>query len=260
MRLRTTLGVRAPPLKRIASGRAGFESSVIAPAADWRGLMPAEECGQMSRERRHRPRRAGRTPASPASTIVRAPRPGSPGGRSPPQAISRTSARVSSDWRLPPMSREPRPAIVTGHRSRGGSSREELLLGGPAGEPQGTPLLGVEPRRRRASARRGGPGRGRCCRRRASGGRRPPRVGSRGRSGVSTTVIRLKSVVPPPMSQTRISSPARTCCCQPLLVRDDPAIERRLRLFQQRDLSPGRPASPPRWSARAPPRQTMPGR
>ena len=63
--------------------------------------------------------------------------------------------------------------------------------------------------------------------------------------GVSTTVIRLKSVVPPPMSQTRISSPARTSRLPAVLVRDDPAIERRLRLLQQRDRSPARAAWPP---------------
>ena len=81
-----------------------------------------------------------------------------------------------------------RSASSRGRRSSPASARaagcfaQQLFLGRPAGEPQGTPLLGVEPRRRRASSRRGAPAPGRCYRRRASGDRRRRRGGIPARS------------------------------------------------------------------------------
>ncbi len=46
--------------------------------------------------------------------------------------------------------------------------------------------------------------------------------------------MRLKSVVPPPMSQTRIRSPTWTCLRQPSPCAVEPGVEGRLRLFEQR--------------------------
>ena len=52
----------------------------------------------------------------------------------------------------------------------------------------------------------------------------------------SATAIRLKSVVPPPMSHTSTRSPTRTLRRQPSPERVDPGVERGLRLFEQRDV------------------------
>ena len=153
-------------------------------------------------------------------------------GKKPSRTIDRTSSRVSSDWRLPPISFEPRPAIVTGQRSRGVLA-QELLLGRPARENRRADHCSLSSRTppsfsstlwARARSMLSPP----SIRWSPTATRRNP-----GPVGVSTTVIRLKSVVPPPMSQTRISSPARTSFCQPSVMRQDPAVEGGLRLLQQ---------------------------
>ncbi len=60
-------------------------------------------------------------------------------------------------------------------------------------------------------------------------------------SALARTAIRLKSVVPPPMSQHEHEVARRTCSAcaparRPLGVRD-PRVERRLRLFEQRHVA-----------------------
>ena len=66
-------------------------------------------------------------------------------GKKPSRTTAWTSSRVSSDWMLPPMIREPRPAIVTGQRSSGLLSPSSFSLAVRQAIPQGAPLLGVEP-------------------------------------------------------------------------------------------------------------------
>ena len=161
-----------------------------------------------------RRRTAGRTPGSPSlAPRAGAPRPGRLGGRSRRATTSRTSSRVSSDWMLPPMIREPRPAIVTGQRSAGCSPssfslavrqayRKALHCSVSSRAPPSFFSTWCASARSMLSPP--------SIRWSPTATRRKP-----GPLGVSTTVIRLKSVVPPPMSQTRISSPARTSRCQP---------------------------------------------
>ena len=74
----------------------------------------------------------------------------------------------------------------------------------------------------------------------------------------SPTAISVKSVVPPPTSQTRMTSPTLTCLRQSSPVRLEPGVERGLRLFQQRDVFEPRGAWRPRRSARGPRRRTRP--
>ena len=74
----------------------------------------------------------------------------------------------------------------------------------------------------------------------------------------SSTAISEKSLVPPPTSTTRMTSPACTCLRQPPPLRLDPAVERRLRLLEQRRRRQSRRPGPPRASARARPDRTRP--
>ena len=55
------------------------------------------------------------------------------------------------------------------------------------------------------------------------------------RRPLSVTAIRVKSVVPPPISTTRIRSPTLDALA-PVGMPLDPGIEGRLRLFEQRDV------------------------
>ena len=103
----------------------------------------------------------------------------------------------------------------------------------------------------------GAPAPDRCCRRPA-GCARPPR---RGRAAVrprcSVTAMSVKSVVPPPISTTRMRSP--TCdALAPVRVPLDPGVEGGLRLFEQRHVPVAGLLGGASASTRAPPRRTMP--
>ena len=102
--------------------------------------------------------------------------------------------------------------------------------------------------------------RGPCCRRRAGCARRPRRARARARRRCSPTAIRLKSVVPPPTSQTSTRSPTVTRRRQRVAERVEPRVERGLRLFEQRHVLEAGRLRPPAASARAPPRRTTPAR
>ena len=68
--------------------------------------------------------------------------------------------------------------------------------------------------------------------------------------------MRVKSVVPPPTSQTSTRSPTRTRRRQRSPCVGDPRVERGLRLLEQRHVRRARPLLPRARSARAPPRRT----
>ena len=135
------------------------------------------------------------------------------------------------------MTFEPRPRTATGADALLGLG-EEGLLGGPAGVAERDPLRGVEAVHpaRAAWRRRRRPGPGPCCRRRAGCARRRPGGSGRGRPPASVTAIRVKSVVPPPTSQTRRMSPTLTCFRQRVALGGEPGVEGGLRLLQERDL------------------------
>ena len=126
-RSRTTGGVSAPPLKRMASGRAG-RSSGVNPS----GAIASARCLRRNALKVSRDRRVGHERQA---ELLKADLCSSSGllgrgrrlGKKPSITTSATSPRVSSDWRLPPMIREPRPAIVTGQRS-GGCSPSSFSL------------------------------------------------------------------------------------------------------------------------------------
>ena len=112
---------------------------------------------------------------------------------------------------------------------------------------------------RRSCARRASPAPDRRCRRRAAGDRRSRSARTTARRPRLRTRIRLKSVVPPPTSQT-------SAICTVVRARSArPAVRpstRRTRRSVPRSVS-GRRTAPParlRRSARAPPRRTMPAR
>ena len=159
---------------------------------------------------------------------------------------------------LPPISFEPRPAIVTGQRSmRRLLIAQQLFLGRPAGEPQGAPLLGVEPRAAELLLD--------VMRQRevdvvaaehqviADGDAAEARAGRRLDDRDQAEIGRAAADVADQdqLAGADLALPA-------VLVRDDPAIERRLRLLEQRDRSRARRAWRPRASARGPPRRTRP--
>ncbi len=181
------------------------------------GPVPAEEVAEVPRDGRVGHERQAELLEAELAPRARAPRRGRPSGRSRRATIDSTSSRVSSDWMLPPMIREPRPAIVTGQRSSAGCCSPSSFS------------LAVRQANRRALhcsvSSRAPPSFFSTWCASARSMLSPPSIRwsptatrrNPGPVGVSTTVIRLKSVVPPPMSQTRISSPARTSRCQPSL-------------------------------------------
>ena len=75
----------------------------------------------------------------------------------------------------------------------------------------------------------------------------------------SVTAISVKSVVPPPISTTRIRSPELHALA-PVGMPLDPGVEGRLRLFEQRDVAVAGLLRRPPVSARAPPHRTTPAR
>ena len=74
----------------------------------------------------------------------------------------------------------------------------------------------------------------------------------------SPTAISEKSVVPPPTSQTRTTSPTCTCSRQRAARRRQPGVERRLRLLEEPRAGRGRRRRPRARSARARRRRTRP--
>ena len=96
-----------------------------------------------------------------------------------------------------------------------------------------------------ASARPARRARDRGCRRRAAGARRSRCARSASSPSSIRARIRLKSVVPPPTSQTRISAPSAKVAGQLPAVRGDPGVERGQRLLEQRQLLEPRARSPP---------------
>ena len=149
--------------------------------------------------------------------------------------------------------------MVTGQRSSSGCLLDEqLLLGGPAGEPQCAPLLGVEPHSPELLLDMVGQGQidvvtpqhqvvahGNPAEAWASGGLDH---GDQAEVGCSAADI---------ADQDQLAGP--NLALPAILVRDDPAIERRLRLLQQGDRGelgfPGRLER----SAREQPRRTRRG-
>ena len=74
----------------------------------------------------------------------------------------------------------------------------------------------------------------------------------------SLTAINVKSVVPPPTSQTRMMSPTLTFLRHFSPSRGEPGVERGLGLLQQCDMLQARLRRPPRSSARGPRGRTTP--
>ena len=113
-----------------------------------------------------------------------------------------------------------------------------MFLRGAALAPERQPLGERQPAthlERSASARPARPAPDPGCRRRAAGARRwrcarsaasPPSIDAR---------IRLKSVVPPPTSQTSTSAPSVSMRRGVAAMRGDPRVERRQRLLEQHD-------------------------
>ncbi len=183
-----------------------------------------------------RRRTAGRIPGGRACAERWGSSPRATRGKKPSIAIDSTSARDSSDWMLPPMIREPRPAIVTGQRSSGGLLiAQQLLLGRPAGEPQGAPLLGIQPRaaqllldvmRQRqvdvVAAEHQVIAHGHAAESRAGRGLDHRDQAEIGRAAADVA------------DEDQLARP--DLALPSVLVRDDPAIERRLGLLEQRDV------------------------
>ena len=138
-------GVRAPPLKRIASGRAGRSSALVAVLADRLGPVPPQKGAQVlghGRIGHERQAELLQSQLRPALGLLVAVDPGK-------ETIERDRLNVlPRQLRLDAAADDPRAASGDGHRPALQQRLlldEQLLLGGPAGEPQGAPLLGIEP-------------------------------------------------------------------------------------------------------------------
>ncbi len=172
-----------------------------------------------------------------AALMRRAYRCYSTAGRKPSPSTCSISLRSSVALMVPPTS--PRAFAENGDR---------LLLGGRCRDPAAFPWRrgscstapdaggyrcacpfrpGAAPPRRPAPDR--------YYRRPAGCARPPPRGSSDSSPPVSVTAISVKSVVPPPISTTRIRSP-RLDALAPVGMPLDPGVEGRLRLFEQRDV------------------------
>ena len=158
------------------------------------------------------------------------------------------------------MIREPRPAIVTGQRSsRGCCSPSSFSLAVRQANRKRAPLLGVEPdaaellldvmRQRQVDVV--------AAEHQvvADGDAPEARAGRRLDDGDQAEVGRAAADV---ADQDQLARPH--LALPAVLVRDDPAVERRLRLLEQRDRGRAPPSWPPRGSARGPPRRTRRGR
>ena len=157
-------------------------------------------------------------------------------GRSRRRARARPRARCSSvrmraadDLAAAAEHRRPAPC-------RGRRVDEQRLLGGAARVRQRRATASCRacaprPRAARARcARAPGP----CCRRRGGCDRRRRRARARGCRSASLTAMSEKSVVPPPTSHTRTTSPTASCWRQRVARCAEPRVERGLRLLEQR--------------------------